>query len=739
MKISKIKVDNYRLLKSLDLDLEDDLSLVIGKNNSGKTSLLSILDKFIGKKSNIPSFSYDDFNIDFQKELELIFTTEKYQQILEEFNDDDDGKKWKNIGITLKLFIEYTEHDSLANISKLMMDLDPDNKTVVLLFEYVIVKDDFKKLKIDFEQYKAENNQEEDKEQAEQKVSLFREFMKRHNKDYFKPFKKSIAFDIATKKENEAECINIVDEKIPLLPVINFNIIHANRDISNKDSDKTLSLLASEYYKKKEEAEKDSPEIKKFKEILGKTDDHLDGVYEGIFEKVVNKVELFGGIKKGDSIIKIISTLQHRELLKGNTTVMYDHDENCSLPENYNGLGYLNLISMIFDIELLINDFRRGNNINEEPADINLLFVEEPEAHTHPQMQYVFIKNIKGILKEASNGKDEAGAKKFQLQTIITSHSSHIASESKFDDIKYFYKIDKENKVVAKNLKDLKTIYGEDEKEYYKFLKQYLTIHRAELFFADKAVFIEGDTERILLPAMMKKIDQEDEKSGNKTLPLLSQNISIIEVGAYSHIFEKFFDFIGLKSLVITDLDATKQVIKDGKTVYEKCKIEDAEAKYISNASLKYFFSAALAVLDDEKKLDYFKSLPFGNKQLKKDAGNNNWIVSADGHITITYQTKELNSKKEDYCARSFEDAFFHLNRQFIIDNKDKFNSLKHISYFEDVNKDSYALAEKCVDKKTSLAMEILLNSKTDADKNEFSNWQIPAYIKEGLSWLKKD
>lgn len=143
---------------------------------------------------------------------------------------------------------------------------------------------------------------------------------------------------------------------------------------------------------------------------------------------------------KGDSIISINSTLQHRELLKGNTTVMYDHNEDCSLPENYNGLGYLNLISMIFDIELLVNDFRRGNSINEEPADINLLFIEEPEAHTHPQMQYVFIKNIKDILKEASEGKDEKGVKKFQLQTLITSHSSHITSESKFDDIKYFFK-----------------------------------------------------------------------------------------------------------------------------------------------------------------------------------------------------------------------------------------------------------------------------------------------------------
>ena len=34
-----------------------------------------------------------------------------------------------------------------------------------------------------------------------------------------------------------------------------------------------------------------------------------------------------------------------------------------------------------------------------KPADINILFIEEPEA-THPQMQYVFVKNIKNLLRE---------------------------------------------------------------------------------------------------------------------------------------------------------------------------------------------------------------------------------------------------------------------------------------------------------------------------------------------------
>lgn len=40
MHISKITVRNYRLLKDFSVDLEENLSLIVGKNNSGKTSLL---------------------------------------------------------------------------------------------------------------------------------------------------------------------------------------------------------------------------------------------------------------------------------------------------------------------------------------------------------------------------------------------------------------------------------------------------------------------------------------------------------------------------------------------------------------------------------------------------------------------------------------------------------------------------------------------------------------------------
>ena len=64
MKIQQFKISNFRLLKDFSIDLENNLSLIIGKNNTGKTSFLSLLEKFLKGSKN--SFSFEDFNLAYQ-------------------------------------------------------------------------------------------------------------------------------------------------------------------------------------------------------------------------------------------------------------------------------------------------------------------------------------------------------------------------------------------------------------------------------------------------------------------------------------------------------------------------------------------------------------------------------------------------------------------------------------------------------------------------------------------------
>lgn len=704
MKIFKIQIENFRLLKNFSIDLEDELSLVIGKNNTGKTSMLSVLEKFLNQ-SEKNKFYFDDFNIDFKKELKEIIEGDAV-------TEDDYVEK----GIKLKLFIQYTETCNLENISRVMMDLDPENNFIVLGFEYILLFDKYIQLRQDWQDFNTrEASKKVENEQYKQK-SLY-DFLSHQHTDYFKVYRKSIEINKDSKQVNETNFIDLDKETIGVKDIINFKYISARREVANKEVDKTLSMQTSKIYEKTETNPEQNKAVDDFKDKLSETDNQLSDIYVDLFKEIVKKVSDFGGIKPNESEIEIISNLQHRELLKGNTTVVYKHDENNKLPEHYNGLGYMNLICMIFEIEILIQEFKREKE--KKPADINLLFIEEPEAHTHPQMQYVFIKNIKKLLRDGIQRQD---GEKRNLQYVISTHSSHIVADSDFDDIKYLKKEGCGN-VIAKNLKDLRNEYDAETNEY-QFLTQYLTISRAEIFFAEKAVLIEGDTERMLIPTIMKKIDTEEAKEhkekGTKddNLPLLSQNISIVEVGAYSQIFDQFIDFLGIRTLVITDLDATKEIQNEkGQKVRCSCPVSEGES-YSNEAISHYFGKPTLADL---------QSYPFSNKLFNKVDGS--WINDTNGKLCIVYQTTESG-----YNARSFEDAFIHINKDFVKDKKERFKGLKNRDNFDEPANNAFFLAQKCIKKKTHFALDILFHS--DAI---LSNWQIPAYIKEGLLWLKQN
>lgn len=50
----------------------------------------------------------------------------------------------------------------------------------------------------------------------------------------------------------------------------------------------------------------------------------------------------------------------------------------------------------------------------------------------------------------------------------------------------------------------------------------------------------------------------------------------------------------------------------------------------------------------------------------------------------------------------------------------------------------AYDLAKDCIKSKPAFPMDVLLCSEAD-EITDFSNWQIPTYIREGLEWLRED
>ncbi len=686
MKITKFEINHFRALENFVLTIEEDLSVIIGKNNTGKTSLLSILDRFLGESKS--SFEFHDFN---KKYLASNFPFNKEGTI--------PAEEYDPFYISLTVHIEYNEEDYIGNLSKLFMTLDPNDRTAIIRFEYVMTYELYLNAAKDYAAYCSK---------AGKKKRTVREYIEKNHSKYFKQIIKSV---------NPADTNEYVEikEKSDIQRIINFKYIKAIRDVSNLDEAKaksqTLSKLAVKYCEARRQETLDESLID---DVLKESDVKLDQSYKKIFKDVITDIERFS-YGKGEAKLSVKSMLSASTLIKENANVVYSKETEF-LPEEYNGLGYMNLFAMIFYINIQIDEFRKITKSNQVPSDINLLYIEEPEAHTHPQMQYVFIKNIQAKLQEGRKGKE--GEEEINLQMILSSHSSHIVSQSDFEKIKFFYR--ENDAIYSKNLSDLKTEMtsaGEDGESRFRFLKQYLTLERSELFFADKVIFVEGDTERILINAMMLKTDIAN-KDVKGYVPLMSQNISVVEVGAYSHVFDEFISYLGIKALIITDIDSTQgKVSSDGKTYYKACKVSSGERT--SNVSL----------------IHYFNNLPFGvlkalkksDKVLSKNK-EGKWESDSNGLVRIAYQTMQNR-----YHARSFEDAFISCNYEFIKQNKEDFKGLKNRSKIKNGKVSYYDIADKCIDKKSAFATDILYFSNDD-----YSNWIIPEYIKEGLEWLAK-
>lgn len=390
MKLESVEIRNYRILQNLNFQFEDNVSLVIGKNNSGKTSFLSILDKFLTKSKYKNEFHFEDFSIDSQSEIleleESNLTVESYVPI----------------GISLKMIISYNEDDNIGNASVLLLDLDDKNNRLVALLEYSLSYEKYLKLKVDFAQKKSKNP-----------MITFEKFLKKNINHYFTVGRKALEF------QNE-EDVKIL-QKDALESIITFETIGAKRDVDNLHGhSNSLSKLATKYYDSYRNLQSDFVDLEN---ELENTDKNLTTVYKELFRPIVDEIASLS-YNPQDAELEIISILSERNLFQDNTVVKYKHDTTL-LPEDYNGLGYLNLFAMIFGIRIKLDYLSKKNNTDEVPTPINILFIEEPEAHTHPQMQYVFIRNIKKVLKSQQGEIGE----NFSLQTVISTHSAHIVSK----------------------------------------------------------------------------------------------------------------------------------------------------------------------------------------------------------------------------------------------------------------------------------------------------------------------
>lgn len=183
-----------------------------------------------------------------------------------------------------------------------------------------------------------------------------------------------------------------------------------------------------------------------------------------------------------------------------------------NLDPSRNGLGLNNMLY----VSLLLNYFER-RNANQETAG-QLLLVEEPEAHLHPQLQRILLATLQ----------------QKEVQVFITTHSTYITSGV---PLLRHVVLTSGGGASTESIKP-STITGMTPEDIAD-LDRYLDATRSSLLYARKVLLVEGPAEQFLLPRLVKQVMGVDlDENGIAVVPIF---------GTHFNVYSKLFGPNGIK------------------------------------------------------------------------------------------------------------------------------------------------------------------------------------------------
>lgn len=180
----------------------------------------------------------------------------------------------------------------------------------------------------------------------------------------------------------------------------------------------------------------------------------------------------------------------------------------------------------ILYIAILMEYLQRRIALNRSAGQ--LILIEEPEAHLHPQLQYSLIAALRAI----------------GVQTILTSHSTQVTSQVPLSSIVSLTKRD-DATIAAGNLALNATLTAPEIAD----LERYLDATKSALLYARKVMLVEGPAEMFLVPALIEQV---------YGVKLERLGISVIAIhGVHFDVYSKLFRAGSLekKCAIVADAD----------------------------------------------------------------------------------------------------------------------------------------------------------------------------------------
>ena len=307
MKLKKIQIQNFRLLSDVTLDIENKITLIVGKNNSGKTSFIDLLSKVL----NNNKLKFDDCPIKCRKQL----YEDIYDFIIGETVFSD--LKEKIPTTTISFVVDYSEEkttDNLGFLSNFIIDIDDDIEKAIISAEYIFNIDESK-----FKELFIELNTKKKDESIEKIKTILQ-------------LKYSELFDLAIFAINPGD----IKDKLPktvseLNSLFRVHKIVAERYLDETETPKESPLgnLLNRLFK--DDIEKTFPELKdKIKalhtDIAQKNDSTQEDVNKTLTE-IIQKAVKIGYPNEKNIKLQASTKLKLENQIKSNTDLQYLDNE----------------------------------------------------------------------------------------------------------------------------------------------------------------------------------------------------------------------------------------------------------------------------------------------------------------------------------------------------------------------------------------------------------------------------
>lgn len=532
MYISQLSLTNFRGFSNTQtiINFKEGINVILGENNAGKTTVIKALDILFNNKST-KKLDINDFNRNIDLEsLKLNPPQVTISAKLTESKDEDAYSdelltvaNWLvkidspyEAKITFEFFLPENEIDVYKSF---MQDVFKENKNGYWkALEQHFLKKYVAKIYVGDPKLKIQLNQTELSKFDFQFLSAIRDV----ERDLF--------------KGNNSLLKDVIDF------YMDYDI-KSNVELSDKERINLINQKKKEF----------SIEAKKLIEVLKQRmvngEEQILKYVDGTGAGIDNSKPVFEG--------EILDTELYSSL-----RLIVEKETGIKLPATSNGLGYNNLIF----ISILLSKMQRdssGTYLGSNAKNFSILAIEEPEAHLHPSMQYKFLQFLK------NNNRSEV------RQVFITTHSPNITAAVALEDIVILQKYHQDEAIENIRAAYPSKVFGLDEekndsnddfindKKSSEYVRRFLDVTKADLFFAKNIILVEGIAEQLVIPEFAKKMRMSFEDS----------HTSIINIGGrYFNHFLKLFDLknseyaLNKKVACITDLDPVMKAIQSSTT-----------------------------------------------------------------------------------------------------------------------------------------------------------------------------